>query len=45
METLLPPVGSEVFRRFTQSSLKAIEQRQQIKEEQRQRTNAKVKKT
>lgn len=42
MGTLLPPVGCEVFRRFTQSSLNEIQQRQQIKEEQRKRTNAEV---
>nr|Q2XVR4.1 RecName: Full=Sodium channel protein type 4 subunit alpha B; AltName: Full=Voltage-gated sodium channel subunit alpha Nav1.4b [Tetraodon nigroviridis]ABB29444.1 voltage-gated sodium channel Nav1.4b [Tetraodon nigroviridis] len=41
MGTLLPPVGSEVFRRFTPSSLNEIQQRQQIKEE-RKRANAEV---
>lgn len=42
MRTLLPPVGSEVFRRFTQSSLNEIQQKQQIREEERKRTNAQV---
>lgn len=44
MGSLLPPVGSEVFRRFTLSSLDKIQQQQQVKEEQRKRTNAEVQK-
>ncbi|KAI3359451.1 hypothetical protein L3Q82_013761, partial [Scortum barcoo] len=37
MASLLPPVGSEVFRRFTPASLEEIQQRHEAEEKERQR--------
>ncbi|XP_054463082.1 sodium channel protein type 4 subunit alpha B [Anoplopoma fimbria] len=41
MAPLLPPVGSEIFRRFTPSSLEEIERRHKVEEEEQQRRKEK----
>ncbi|XP_039980046.1 sodium channel protein type 4 subunit alpha B isoform X2 [Xiphias gladius] len=41
MAPLLPPVGSEVFRRFTPTSLEEIERRHEAEEKERQRKKEK----
>lgn len=43
MAHLLPPVGSEVFRRFTPASLEEVERRHEVEEkQQRRRKNIEV---
>ncbi|XP_019714264.1 sodium channel protein type 4 subunit alpha B-like, partial [Hippocampus comes] len=37
MVSLLPPVGTEVFRKFTAGSLKEIQRRREVKEKERQK--------
>ncbi|XP_070780058.1 sodium channel protein type 4 subunit alpha B [Enoplosus armatus] len=41
MAPLLPPVGSEVFRRFTPASLEEIQRRHEVEERERQRRKEK----
>ncbi|XP_076608525.1 sodium channel protein type 4 subunit alpha B [Chaetodon auriga] len=41
MASLLPPVGSEVFRRFTLASLEEIQRRHEVEEKERQRRKEK----
>ncbi|GLD69764.1 sodium channel protein type 4 subunit alpha B-like protein [Lates japonicus] len=41
MASLLPPVGSEVFRRFTPASLEEIQRRHEAEEKERQRRKEK----
>ncbi|XP_034722264.1 sodium channel protein type 4 subunit alpha B isoform X2 [Etheostoma cragini] len=41
MALVLPPVGSEIFRRFTPSSLEEIQKRQEVEEKERQRRKEK----
>ncbi|XP_068193185.1 sodium channel protein type 4 subunit alpha B-like [Antennarius striatus] len=41
MASLLPPVGSDVFRRFTPASLEEIQRRQEIEERLRRRRKEK----
>ncbi|KAG7232155.1 hypothetical protein INR49_009495 [Caranx melampygus] len=41
MAPLLPPLGSEVFRRFTPASLEEIQRRYEAEEEERQRRKVK----
>lgn len=37
MAHLLPPVGSEVFRRFTPASLEEVERQHEVEEKQKRR--------
>uniref|UniRef100_A0A8C9XPM8 Sodium channel protein n=1 Tax=Sander lucioperca TaxID=283035 RepID=A0A8C9XPM8_SANLU len=41
MALVLPPVGSEIFKRFTPASLEEIQQRQEVEEKERQRRKEK----